>query len=54
MTVKAGDVSKEVKVTVKADKKANITGNYNTYLKDLVKSKTDVGSLEWQRDQGLN
>ena len=59
--IKAGNVTKEVKVTVIADKEANITGNVNSYLDVLVMDKTNAPSgkdygpngLEAQRLNGL-
>jgi hypothetical protein len=53
LTIKAGDVSKEVKVTVKADKMANITGTENNYLDKLIGEPTGT-ALEKQRLDGLN
>lgn len=53
LTIKAGDVSKEVKVTVKADKKANITATKNNYLDVLIGEPTGT-ALEKQRLDGLN
>jgi len=58
--IKAGDVTKEVKVTVVADTDANITGNVNNYLDVLVLDKPipegdEYGpdGLEAQRINGL-
>jgi len=53
LTIKAGDVSKEVKVTVKADKMANITATKNNYLEVLIGKPTGT-ALEKQRIDGLN
>jgi hypothetical protein len=53
LIIKAGDVSKEVKVTVKADKMANITGTENNYLNKLIGEPTGT-ALEKQRLDGLN
>ena len=49
LTIKAGNVTKTVNITVGADVQANITGSDNNYLEVLVKQ-----NLKTQREQLLN